>query len=91
MMPTPQRVASSGSLSDLPQVNLPKFQETTSSIQLAKWGILNGSDIATEVNHTYSKVVKWKKNLFIPPTSKASEDFVEEVKLQDTEVVCLWL
>jgi hypothetical protein len=73
---------------DLPQqikqpdnasIVLPSPADTSSTIDEAVWGVLKGTDITSAVNHAYSAVVRWKKNLFRVPSGKAGQDFIDEV------------
>ena len=58
------------------EVVLPSPAKTSSTIEEAVWGVLKGTDITTAVNDAYSKVVKWKKNLFRVPSGKAGQEFI---------------
>ena len=61
------------------EVILPVYDEGSSSIHEATWGSLKGEDIIKSVNLAYSKIVKWRKNLFKVPTGKVGQEFIEEV------------
>ena len=50
-----------------------------SPITTAKWGILEGIEIKETVDSIYTRVVKWKKNMFKVPKGKVGESFIEEV------------
>ena len=45
----------------------------------AKWGPLEGSEIATKLNEVFLEVARWRRNIFYLPTGKAGEDFIEEL------------
>ncbi len=62
------------------KVHLPTPIDTVSSIDHAVWGILKGTQITDAVNHAYSVIVRWRKNLFKVPTGKAGQEFIEEVR-----------
>ena len=55
--------------------------EKEDSLQLAgaKWGPLEGSEIATKLNEVFLEVARWRRNIFYLPTGKAGEDFIEEL------------
>ncbi len=61
------------------KVTLPSPDLVLSSIEQAEWGVLKGSEITEVVTDIYSKIIKWKKNMFKVPTGKAGQDFIEEV------------
>ncbi len=61
------------------KVTLPSPDLVLSSIEQAVWGVLKGSEITEVVTDIYSKIVKWKKNMFKVPTGKAGQDFIDEV------------
>ena len=62
-----------------PSIMLPSPADTSSTIDEAVWGVLKGTDITAAVNHAYSVVVRWKKNLFRVPSGKAGQEFIDEV------------
>ena len=57
---------------ELHVITLPEPTESPSSIDQAVWGILRGKEIAEAVNHAYSSIVRWKKNLFKVYTHRKS-------------------
>ncbi len=71
-------------------VSHPSPTETSASIDHAVWGVLKGTQIIDAVNHTYSVIVKWRKNLFQVPTGKAGQEFIEEVRKTLSYYVVIW-
>ena len=43
------------------------------------WGELQGYEIAKTINLTYQTITKWQRNLFLVPTGKVGQDFIDEV------------
>ena len=62
---------------DNANIVLPSPADTSSTIDEAVWGVLKGTDITSAVNHAYSVVVRWKKNLFRVPSGKAGKEFTK--------------
>ena len=60
-------------------ITLPPPEVSRASIDNAVWGVLRGKEIADTVNVVYSKVTKWRKNLFKVPSGAEGEDFISEV------------
>ena len=58
---------------NLPPYNNPK------SINDAVWGKLRGKEIADWVNMAYDETVKWKRNIFLVPTGKIGQSYIEEL------------
>ena len=45
----------------------------------AKWGDLKGEELQKVVDSAFLEVARWKRNIFMLPTGKVGEDFIEEV------------
>ena len=43
------------------------------------WEEVNGESCIQAINDAYEEVVLWKRNLFLPPSSKAGKTFVKEL------------
>ena len=62
-----------------PNIHIPPVGNSNGDIQKAKWGKLSGLELLVNVNKTYKKVVKWRRNIFSVPSGKAGKAFVEEM------------
>ena len=57
----------------------PLIDPIDEKLDQAKWGDLRGKELQTAVDDAYLEVVRWRRNLFMLPTGKAGEDFIEEI------------
>ena len=55
---------------------LPLFNQLSST--LFKWGDVPGDDFCAAITSVYEEQVKWRKNLFSPPSGHAGTDYVKE-------------
>ena len=61
------------------EVDLPPFLDDQDRILKAKWGQYTGKPLIDAIDRTYAEVVRWKRNLFMVPTGKVGEQFIDEV------------
>ena len=45
----------------------------------ANWGGVKGAELQALVDNTFLEVARWRRNLFLVPTGKAGEAFIEEL------------
>ncbi len=62
-----------------PLVKLPEYSKYSDNTERMVFGELRGQELYESVNRAYDEVTKWTRNIFMPPTGHAGQEFVAEV------------
>ena len=64
-----------------------KRTDVTNHTNRFLWGVLNESEISTDINDIYEEIVFWRKNLFLLPSGKYGKEYIRET----TRLLTSWV